>query len=113
MFFPEKCDVLRRSSTSQGYGSKPAYASHLSQTSCVYSEDLKSGFNSITAEWIKELQAKMLFPVATDVQSGDRITNISFRDGSTITKVFQVEMGEVKRNGRMHRHKTVGLKLVS
>lgn len=110
----DRCNVQRRSATSQGYGAKPAYAAaHLTGEPCRLVEKAQRGFNSITAQWITDTAYKMMFQSEADVLEGDRITNIVLQDGTKLTQNFEVEGGSLQHRGRMSRHRMVRLKKVS
>lgn len=113
-FLSDSCDVSRRSAAAQGYGSKPTYAAaHLIAEPCRLIESSQKGFNSITAQWLTEAAFKMLVLPETDIQDGDRITNIKLKDGTIFSQNFEVDGGALQHRGRMVRHRVLLLKKVS
>lgn len=104
--------MLRREVSDQSYGGKATYDNHLSQVPCRYVEKSKTGFNSITAEWLEQSIYKLHVPFSEDVKTGDRVKNISFKDNSAITKNFEIE-NIVEKRGRMTRIKVATLKQIS
>lgn len=116
LIFTDRCDVYRRATTAQGYGSKPAYSSLLSDQPFLLVTKSQRGFNSITAEWVTTTLYTGHFPTGADVQEGDQLQDVVLnRNGETETfsGTFQVDGGAISRRGRGSRIQIVGLKRVS
>lgn len=114
--FTDRCDVKRRATTAQGYGSKPSYALHLTGQPFLLVTKTQRGFNSVTAEFVVDTSYTGHFPPDTDVQEGDQLTNVSLdrnADPETVGGTFQVDGGALSRRGRGSRVKILGLRRVS
>lgn len=114
--FTDRCDVKRRATTAQGYGSKPSYALHLTGQPFLLVTKTQRGFNSVTGEWLVSTSYTGHFPTGTDIQEGDQLANVSLDDNAdsdVVGGTFQVDGGAVSRRGRGSRVKIVGLKRVS
>ena len=114
--FTDACDVQRRATVAQGYGSKPSYAEHLTGQPFLLVMKAQRGFNSLTGEWVVSTIYNGHFSAAVDIQEGDRLTNVALnREGNSedIGGTFQVDGGVIPQRGRGTRVKIVGLKRVS
>lgn len=114
--FTDRCDVQRRATTAQGYGSKPSYSSHLTGQPFLLVTKTQRGFNSVTGEWLVSTSYAGHFPSDADVQEGDQLRNVSLdrnADPETIGGTFQVDGGAISRRGRGSRVKILGLRRVS
>jgi len=114
--FTDLCDVQRRATTAQGYGSKPSYELHLRGQPFRLVTKSERGLNSVTGEWLVSTSYAGHFPTDVDIQEGDRLANVALDregDSNEVTGTFQVDGGVMPQRGRASRVKIVGLKRVS
>lgn len=114
LFLTDKCQVLRPVDEIDKYNNRRRVPKpHLANVPCRYVEKGKTAFNSVTGEWVKTAEVKILVLISAEIETGDIVQNIVTRENATILGSFEVDDGSFIRRGRMATHRTLMVNQIS
>lgn len=110
--FLHTCDIQHADETQDEYNENvKIWAAHLSDVFCLLVEKARREVSSESAENVLITTYLLLLPPDTDVEEDDRITNIRYEDGTTDSRLFDVESKLVRRT-RASQHLSLQLERI-
>jgi len=93
MNFPFTCSIAKPSGSTNALNEDSTdYAAATAGYDCMYVSKMHSQVDPAVAQLVQVNEDSFIFPIGTDVQKGDQISDVLFQSGEVVTsRVFIVE----------------------
>lgn len=109
-----RCTIKRNTSPERDAynNAKASWTPVESAVHCRLVEDRETRATNENAQGVVTTTYSLLVLAGTDIESGDRVVDVVYEDGTTDERVFEVT-GALTRRGTSARHKSATLEVIS